>query len=259
MKRKYKRVMQFALLLIIVSVIGNMLMYSFNLSPFNLAVIDHTRSISASNVTDIRIMSNTGDVNIVPYDGTEIVVHMKGKSEKRYQDNYRLSVEENGSEITIEAEEFEKKRLFVINSGAYELLVQLPQKEYEKLQVHTDLADINVEKIQTKQSFLESSLGGITANKLQGDIYSVTGLGNINVQLQAFESDIDAQTSLGNITITTEIAPAAIQTNLRSGLGERTIELPGLSNVDEASLGTGGPKVKLSTELGDLALLMADH
>ncbi|AJS58446.1 DUF4097 family beta strand repeat-containing protein [Paenibacillus sp. IHBB 10380] len=259
MKWNTKKIIQIAFGLVVVAIIGNVLLYMFNLSPFNLAVIDQSRSVSAANVTDIHVNSNTANVNIVPYDGTEIQVHMKGKSEERWADDFQLSVEENGNQVTIEANELEKTRIFVLYSGDYELLVQLPQKNFERLQVQTEAADIDVEGVQIKRSFLEAGVGNITSKQLQGIINGVTGAGDIYVQLQSVENDIEAKTSVGNITVTTEIAPEAIQTELRNGLGERTIDFPGLPNAEDGSVGTGGPNVKLSAEVGDLALLMADH
>ncbi|MNO04929.1 hypothetical protein D3C81_2261280 [compost metagenome] len=76
------------------------------------------------------------------------------------------------------------------------------------------------------------------------------------MQLQTIDNDIEANTKYGNITIITQVAPEAIQTNLRSGLGKESILLP---NVKDGSIGTGGPNVKLTSEVGDLALLMANN
>ena len=57
---------------------------------------------------------------------------------------------------------------------------------------------------------------------------------------------------MGNIKVTTKEVPKALQTDLTNSVGKETIQLP---NEKSGSIGVGGPLVKLTTEVGDLALI----
>ena len=62
-------------------------------------------------------------MNVVPYEGNEIQVSMKGKTGKKWVEDFQFSVEEKNNRLTIEANQIEKTRLFNFYSGSYELEV----------------------------------------------------------------------------------------------------------------------------------------
>ncbi len=246
-----KRIMTVAFILIGISIVGNIALYMFGQSPFNFAKIEEERSISAEKITDILIFSNVGDVNVVPYDGNEIQVSMKGKTEKKWTDDFRLSLEEKDNRITIEANQIEKARLFNIYSGTYELLVKMPKKEFETLEVHSDVANIDIGGVTANHYKIKTTMGDIHGNQLNGIVQAESEVGNISLRFQNIINDIVAESEMGNITVTSEELPEALQTDLTNSMGDETIQLP---NGKSGSIGAGGPLVKLTTEVGDLAL-----
>lgn len=255
MKTTRTIVVRVALGLIGIAVIGNILLYVFNKSPFNLKAINEARTISADQVSDIQVTSNSGDIQIVSYEGSDIKVQMKGKSEEKWADDFKLSVNENGSQLRIEATEVERKRWFSIDSGHFDLLIQLPHKSFDRLHIKTEAADIQVEGVQAKQSVLEAVNGDITATNLAGVINGNSGVGNISLNLDAIENDIHAAVKYGDITVTTKEAPKAIRTKLTTAMGKQTDELTANSEQQDV---TNGPSVVLQSDLGDVALLLAD-
>ena len=248
-----KKIMTVAFILIGISIVGNIALFMFGQSPFNLAKIEEKQSISAEKISDIQIFSNIGDVNVVPYEGDEIQVSMKGKTEKKWVEDFQFSVEEKNDRLTIEANQMEKARLFNINSGGYELEVQLPKKEFETLDVHSDVANIDLNGVDAKQYNLKTKMGNIHGNELKGIVHAESEVGDITLKFQNILNDIFAESEMGNVKVTTKEVPKALQTDLTNTVGKETIVLP---NEKNGSIGVGGPLVKLTTEVGDLALIV---
>jgi DUF4097 and DUF4098 domain-containing protein YvlB len=246
-----KKIMTVAFILIGISIVGNIALFMFGQSPFNLAKIEEERSISAEKITDIQIFSNIGDVNVVPYEGDEIQVSMKGKTEKKWTDDFWLLLEEKNNRVTIEANQIEKARFFNFYSGTYELLVKMPKKEFATIEVHSDVANIDLSGVAANHYKIKTTMGDIHGNQLKGIVHAESEVGDIDLQFQNILNDIVAESEMGNITVTSEEAPEALQTDLTNSMGDETIKLP---NGKNGSIGAGGPLVKLTTEVGDLAL-----
>lgn len=216
MKLVTKKVTNIALALIGIAITANVILFIMNKSPFNLIRIDETRTVKSSGVMDIYLFSNTGDIKVLSHDEDEIIVRMVGKSDSKSSDNYQLNVMQDGSRVTIDATEAKKKKLFSIYPGEYELEVLIPNSKLSGLHVRSETADINI-------------------------------------QLQAIQYDIEATSEYGNIKVITKEAPNALRTELSTGLGTRTVQLP---NVVDGAVGEGGPVVRLSSSIGDLIVTM---
>ncbi|MEW9503400.1 DUF4097 family beta strand repeat-containing protein [Jeotgalibacillus marinus] len=242
-----KKVLTIASILIGISIVGNGVLFFLDQSPFNLTNINHKESISVSNISTIDIDSNTGDVTIVPYDGTNIEVQMKGTVEKKSENNFQLLVNEEISELTISAREIRKVHLLSFHSGTYELVVKLPRKDYERLEVKAQVGNINIDEQTVNQSNLTTRVGDIRVKNLQGRVYATTEVGEINLQLENILHDIVATTEVGNVSVKTAEVPESLETDLNRSIGKQTVELP-------SDLGGGGPLVKLTTEVGNLSL-----
>lgn len=250
-----KKILVWAIVLVGVAVAANIILYLFKASPFNLADIHLQKSISSSDVTAIQVLSNSGDVKVEPYNGTEIQATLKGKSERKWVGDYVLEVKKEGTEVRVEANQKERKRLLSFSKGSYQVVVRLPRKGYEQFHVQTITANINVEGIQTDQAVLETVNGNITSSNLEGKLVGRAEVGDIWLHAQEITKDIEARTKLGNVTVTVKEAPAALRTDLNAGMGKKTVDLP---NVENGSIGNGGPQVVLFSEVGDLALVRGD-
>ncbi|MEW9503413.1 DUF4097 family beta strand repeat-containing protein [Jeotgalibacillus marinus] len=242
-----KKIFTIAIILIGISIVGNVVLFSLDQSPFNLTNINHKESISASNISTIDIDSDTVNVTIVPYDGTNIDVQLKGTAEKKSEDDVQLLVNEGASELTIEAREKRKVRLFTINSGIFELIVKLPRTDFERLEVKAQVGNISIDEQTVNQSNLITKVGNIHVKNLQGEVDATTEVGNINLQLENILHDIVATTEVGNVSVKTAEVPESLETDLNRSIGKQTVELP-------SDLGGGGPLVRLKTEVGNLFL-----
>ncbi|MED1863033.1 DUF4097 family beta strand repeat-containing protein [Fictibacillus nanhaiensis] len=248
-----QKILRTAYFLIGISIIGNGVLFMMGESPFNLAKINEQKSIETSSINEIMIESSAGDVFVLPHDGDQIIITMKGKTEKKFADNFSLSVKTDENKLRIQAKQKENTNLFSLFSGDYELLVKLPQAEYKRLQVNSDTSDIKMHAIKANDIQLQTNLGDILLEDITGAVSAKSDVGDIDIQLLHIKKDIIAKSNLGDITIKTKNEPDQLRTDLRNTIGEETITLPRLKN---GSIGTGGPLVFLSSEVGDLALMM---
>ena len=165
-------------------------------------------------------------------------------------DSIKLTVKEKGNRVMIKAKK--KSKL----AQGFTISVELPSKQYEQLQIQADAANINVGRVHTTGYVLKTSVGNIDVDAAQGIINADTQVGNVHLNLQTISNDIVARTEVGNIVVETNEAPPALQTLCKTGIGTVEISLP---NVQNGSIGTDGPLVKLTSEVGDVSLLLTNE
>ena len=224
------------------------LLLFFRGSPFNQGASNYEKFISAENVTRVNVVTDVGDVFISMYEGDEIRAYLSDKEGEMLSKKYKLTVKENGGRVTIKS-----KRKSKLAAG-FVISVELPSKQYEQLQIHAEAANINVGTVHAAGYVLNTSVGNIDVDAAQGIINADTKVGNIQLNLQTISNDIVARTEVGNIVVETNETPLALQTLSKTGIGTVEISLP---NLQDGSIGTDGPLVKLTSEVGDVSLLLA--
>lgn len=249
MKPGGKKIMIWAVALIGIALVANVILFLFKASPFNLVEINLAKAVAAADIASVEVKSNVGDVNIIPFDGSEIRVTMKGKTERKWLDDYSLDVSQNGDIVTVNATQKEQKKYLSFTDGSYKLQIQLPRKQYHTIQVQTITANIHVEDIQTLNTKLGAVNGNITTANLEGELLGTTEIGDIKAHFRTITKGIEARAKYGNVAVTVSEAPAKFQTDLRASLGKEILDL---SNAMES--GNEGPLIALSSELGDVAL-----
>ncbi|MHA6259572.1 DUF4097 family beta strand repeat-containing protein [Sporosarcina sp. CAU 1771] len=200
---------------------------------------------SAENTTHVFIVSDIADVNVSMYEGDEIRAYLSDKEGEHLFRGYKLKVKEKGGKVTINAKRKSK------HAESYAITVELPSKQYEQLQIQADAANIFVGPIHTSGYVLKTSVGNIDVESGQGIINADTQVGNVQIKMQTIVRDLVVKTEVGNIAVETNEAPQALQTVCKTTIGEVTISLP---NVQNGIIGTGGPLVKLISEVGDVSL-----
>jgi len=215
---------------------------------------DLIESVFAEDIARVNVSTDIGDIQIVSYDGDEIRVQLQGKSEKDPSKNFKLTMKEKNNELIIKAKR--KSRLFSFSkpSAGYTILVELPSKEYEKLEVHADVANIHVESIQANDARITANVGNLTLKGINGAINAGTQVGDIEIGLQNIVHNIFVEVQVGNIAVETREEPLSLQTELTSSTGNSIINYP---NEIDGTIGIGGPIVKLSVEVGNVSLLLA--
>lgn len=241
--------MRLVVILIVVFIVINILVFLFGGSRGELS-----ESIYAEDIVTVDVSTDIGDIQIASYDGDEIRVQLQAKSEKKPSKNFKLTMKERNTELTIKAKK--KSRFFSFNklSTGYTILVELPSKQYERLQVHADVANIHVDSIQANESRVTANVGNVILKGVNGEISAGTEVGDIEIGLQSIANNILAKAQVGNIVVETKEGPLALQTELKSSIGNTRINLP---NEVDGSIGIGGPAVNLTVEVGNVSLLLA--
>ena len=250
MKGRFGKMVVIGLLLIGAAIAINGVLYASGVSPFNMTEIRESRSVAADG-SRIEIRSEDGDVRVVVGGGEAITATVEGRTGRLHKDEIRLEVSERDGKVVIEASREAKRRLISLNPGEYRLLVELPDRRYEQVEIVTVAADITVEAVRANRFGMESVSGEIKTSGLSGSIDARTEAGDIELGVTAIEGDIFAETGLGDIEVVTEEAPEQVALDLRTLLGEQKIGLPGTEVV---SPGPEMPLVRLVSKTGDIGV-----
>jgi len=249
MRGKYGRLVLIGIVLIGAGVIGNAVLYAFGVSPFNTEKIYKSQSVTADGISRIAVGTDDGDVRVVIGGGDAITATVEGVFEGMRKEEVRLDVRERGGELLIEASREAERRLISVNPGEYELLVEVPDKLFEHVEVVAVAADISVEHVRAKQFMLRAVHGEIETVGLSGSITARTDTGDIELGVRAIEGVIVAETTVGDIELATAEAPERLSLELHTVIGEEKVDLPGTAIV---AGGPDVPSVRLSAEAGDL-------
>lgn len=248
-----KRIVRIAFILIAISIAGNAVLFVMGESPFNLAKIDEEHFLTAHDIKNIEVSTNIGDVTVQPHDNDKIEVKLEGKIEKKNADNLHLSVIKEDNNLKVDVKEKRTAHLFSIFSGNYHLIVKLPKKEFQLLQVNSDAASITLNDIKADHVELSTDMGDIYIKDVVAAVSAKSDVGDIQVHVQNIKKDITAKSDIGDITVKTKEQPKHLRTQMSNSIGEEIIKLPNMKN---GSIGNGGPLVFLKSDVGDLALMM---
>ncbi|WP_438310579.1 DUF4097 family beta strand repeat-containing protein [Sporosarcina sp. FA9] len=222
--------------------------------PFNSSNKNYIKMISADFITNIHINANLGDIHILPSEGNELTVRMESGSKKKIK-GYKLSLKEKNNIVTIKAKKKSKFGLSGKLPFDFKLIVEVPVKQYEQLKVNSNVSTLYIDSITANKFELETNVGHIHLKAATGIIYAATNVGDINIQLNTILNDIVAKTQVGNVSVKVTEVPASLQTDLKNSIGNTTENLPNLQN---GSIGVGGPIVKLTSEVGNIELTLID-
>lgn len=249
MRLSSKQIMRSAVLFI-----GIVIVIYILVSLFSGPRGDLSKSFLADDIVMINVSTDIGDIQIISHEGDEIRVQVEGKSVKKPSKYFKLNIKDKNNELTIKTKVKSKLFSFRKASSSYTVLVELPRKEYEKIQVHADVANVHVGSIQANEAHVTANVGNMTIKDVKGEINAATEVGDVAIDLQNITNNIVAEAKVGNVVVETKEAPLALQTQLISSIGNSIINLP---NEVDGSIGIGGPIVDLTVEVGNVSLLLS--
>ncbi|MFS0724889.1 DUF4097 family beta strand repeat-containing protein [Paenibacillus sp. 1P07SE] len=144
--------------------------------------------------------------------------------------------------------------------GERKLLISLPEKTYDKLSVTNAFGRIDIQDVAAEQITAKIEAGQITMHQVQGKLDVQTEAGEIALSGIVLTDDLTAKSSVGTVSVGLAELPAAAEVQLSSELGTVTSELEGLEIKEQTgrkvtgSIGSGGPKVTLASEVGTVEL-----
>jgi lia operon protein LiaG len=144
----------------------------------------------------------------------------------------------------------------IANSGGVALTDVITKQALMK----TDSGDIIADFMQSEHSDISSSSGDINIRSLTGKGKIHTKSGDLTVKNKELLHNLDISSSSGDVSLSFVTAPAAMVLDFSSNSGTSHINANQL-NYDtktehniRASIGSGGPSVKIGTKSGDFSL-----
>ncbi len=154
---KQNRGILIILALVLFIVLGGTFFYQ----AWNTFVDDANKVIKNETFTTIEVVSDNASVEIMPTDSTTTTVEYIGK--KRKNDKYNFNVDVKNDTLTIE---FKEKRWsflrFDFSFSKMELLVKVPETQYDLVKVKNNNGKIKTEKSRTQRKFRLKPIMGVS-------------------------------------------------------------------------------------------------
>lgn len=144
--------------------------------------------------------------------------------------------------------------------GERKLVIALPDKTYDKLTVTNAFGRIDIRDVAAEQITAKIDAGQIVMEQVQGKLDVQTDVGEIMLGGIVLTDDLTAKSSMGTVSVGLAVQPEAAEVSLSSELGTVTSDLAGLDVKEKSgskltgSIGSGGPKVTLKSEVGTVEL-----
>lgn len=224
--------------------------------------------INNESFSNIDILTSNATVQVIPTMDRQTTVSYTEKKKRNGKFDFQAKVK--GDNLTV----LLKERRGFFNFGGslkdVELVVHVPEKEYNKISVETDNGRIKMEALQGKEFVLSTDNGrielkNIIANKLmaytdngdislvdvEGEIVAETDNGRITMKAEQLDRAIELTTDNGRIEIETAEEPTNAIINAKTDNGR--IEIFGSSN-EQTTFGKGEHVIKLKTDNGRITV-----
>jgi DUF4097 and DUF4098 domain-containing protein YvlB len=229
---------------------------------------DKKKVVEDSSFTNIEVSTNNAEVVIVPTKSSDATVEYLGASKKA---KYNFEVDVKGDILSVHLKQ--KRRIFFwfgFHSRDLKLVVSVPEKQYENIQVKSNNGLINVENLQAEMVLLETDNGKILLKKVvansvavetdngqivldhvEGKIKGTTDNGQISVLTNKLDWPMDLATDNGSIEMKTESEPANATIDSESDNGK--IIIFG-NEIKRSTYGEGKHLIKLRTDNGSITV-----
>ncbi|WP_417897821.1 DUF4097 family beta strand repeat-containing protein [Bacillus haimaensis] len=204
---------------------------------FKTVGFQDAKSVKGDGIKKVEVDVSSIDVKVVPTTDEEINVELAGEVSERYKDDFKLKVKESGETLKVEIEEPNFRfGAIMIN---LQMVIELPEKEYESIRLYASSGDFDIKGIRAKEMLTEVSSGDIRAEDVTvGSVYELDAssgdmrLTNVkaekftvsassgDIRLDGVEGEISVDTSSGDITV----YDAAGDLNLEASSGDITID-----------------------------------
>lgn len=240
-----KKVMTLALSLILVLVLGGCSVRfevrnkkNNNNNNKSYKVMDINKSVKLEGENKINISANFGEINIVGYDGTEVI--MTGESNL---DPEEINIEKDGDSIIIsDGNDLSDINLF--GSNNLDLVIKIPNSFNGDIHLEYGAAEVEISDLACNNISIDGGAGELTINDIVfnkfkfsagvgesninlvekcGDIHIDGGVGEVNLSMAEVGGNLTYEGEIGSASIKIpENAPVYFNTS--SGIGETNIK-----------------------------------
>ncbi|MEN8078171.1 DUF4097 family beta strand repeat-containing protein [Clostridioides difficile] len=245
-----KKIMTLALSLILVLVLGGCSVRfevrnkkSNNNNNKSYKVMDIDKSVKLENENKIDISANWGEINIVGYDGTEVV--MSGESNL---DPEEINIEKVGDSIIIsDGNDLSDIDLFRSNNLNVDLLIKIPNNFTGDIHLEYGAAEVEISDLSCNNISIDGGAGQLTINDIVFNKFKFSaGVGESNINLVEKCGEIHIDGGVGEVNLS--IAEVGGNLTYEGGIGSATIKIPKNAPVYfNTSSGIGETNIKAIT------------
>ncbi len=280
---RLKKVAGIALITGIIGLVGMFLLrdelFSFD---YNEQMTESTE-VEADQINEITVQADVADVKFEKSPDQSIHVLLTGRVSSRMKEQLDYQVAHENSQLSITLNQSNQSWFsFIPFQGIkyLNLIVQVPDKPFEKLSFHsnvadaalsygnfsamdvtTDVGDIEIENMDTAKATIETNVGDINVEDGLGSWDISSDVGETSLSLAKWEHDVTIESEIGDVEMEIQQMPKAFQVNLTSDIGD--VHTSGIQyNQSESNdkdiyleIGTGGPELEITSDIGDIEVI----
>ena len=245
---------------------------ALTLNPRELFSNDSNQiEIDDHSFTNVEVLTTNASVEVTPTSDSIATVAYSGKSKKKSK--FIFTAEVKGDTLFVKFKE--KRRSFInfnfdFSPSKLELIVNVPDKQYDLIQVESNNGKIEAKNIRSKEVVLETDNGNIEMKNsntsavkvktdngrihfedVDGKIEGITDNGRISLLTNDLNRPIELTTDNGRIEIQTEKEPSNATIDVKTGNG--AVEVFGKNNEHQV-FGKGKHLIKLRSDNGKITV-----
>ena len=227
------------------------------------------KEIGDESFTSIDVLSDNAAVEIISTNSSETTVEYIG--EKRRNTKFDFQANVKNDELTVKLKEKRWGFLsFDLSFSKIELLIKVPEKQYDMIKINnnngkikaenmkakdikfeTDNGRIELKNVDTVTTQVDSNNGKILLEQVSGEIIGKTNNGGIMLVTDNLDRPIYLTTDNGRIEIQSTKEPTNVVFDVKTDNGK--IDIFGKSN-EQTMYGTGKHLIKLRTDNGRITV-----
>lgn len=285
-----RRITLLALACTLIGLGGLMYLYKQGVMDQSYVPVDQEKVLDGENIRSFSLSADIANVDFVPAPGNELRIRLTGEINQADLSRANISIESGSSPDVVAVVNSQERfqfgidvtRVFNFFDKKLRIVVELPDKTYQKLKVKTNtgritLPALRADNLELQTDTGEITLGGFTGSKLTASTDTATlrlqhiaaGLdlrsdtGHIMADLDALPDNASLRTDTGDIEITLN-KPLPLKADFASDTGKTSLsggEAPADFDVKEkhkliGRLAGGGPLIKARSDTGDISVIV---
>lgn len=234
-----------------------------------------------SKFKNVSVSTDVVSVIVEPSEDQSAHVRIESSDPDQFNKDFNFELKDTNDQLSITVEAKKKINVNLFNWSnklKSQLYVQLPERDYKKIKIDSnvgkiefssvdvkqldaknDVGEIVVTDVDTEKTTVKNSVGSISLHNVNGKLDVKNSTGPVNMNMQSIQEDLTVSTDIGPITIDVEEEPDHIDLKMSTEIGKINTNFE--MNYSEKSnrtvkgqKGKGGPKVKVSTEIGKIEM-----
>lgn len=234
-----------------------------------------------SKFKNVSVSTDVISVIVEPSEDQSAHIRIESTDPDQFDKDFDFQLKDSNDELSVTIKG--KKKLNVnlfewknkLNSQLY---IQLPEQDYKKIMVHSDVGkieyssvnakqldlkndvgEIAVQDVDTEKTTVKNSVGSIKLDNVNGKLDVKNSTGPVDMSMKSIVNDLTVSTDIGPITIDVDEEPADLELDLSTEIGkiDTNFEMNYSKKSNRSAQGQkgkGGPKVKVSTEIGKIEM-----